>query len=182
MVGRVHDKFFGVAYGILVVPSDRSWLLTRAGSLLAAGFGPERGQLLTNFNDDFDRVDGEHPPYADPVHRAKDYRSRRAAPFSNAKNETSCMVDGFNDSVGIHAGGDAVRLAQVERPAMTILLSLRADDSGFCMDLASKKQRWPKLDARGPGAHFLLADGSARLVPASEYREQLWLARKGLDE
>lgn len=127
-------------------------------------------------------VDGQRPPYADPVHRGNDYRSRLADPFSNAKNETSYMFNGFNDLVGIHAGGDTVRLAQVERPSMTILVSLRADDSGFYMDLASNNQRGLRLDAHGLGSHFLFADGSARLVPASEYREQLWLARKGLDE
>jgi prepilin-type N-terminal cleavage/methylation domain-containing protein/prepilin-type processing-associated H-X9-DG protein len=107
---------------------------------------------------------------------------READPLSNARNETSYILNGYNDLGAFEDETVVVKMNRVERPAEVILLGTPRPASGhFYMDMlegAGNHNDVLNLTAYGNGSNYLFADGSARFLDAAAYRHELWLINR----
>ena len=112
-----------------------------------------------------------------------DFITRNSDPLSNSTNNTSFLMNGFNDLGGFENNGAEVPLAKVEHPAETLLLGMQKRGSRhFYMDFlepphGNQKDRLD-LKAYGDGSNYAFVDGSTRFVAEKDYRDDLWLADK----
>jgi prepilin-type N-terminal cleavage/methylation domain-containing protein/prepilin-type processing-associated H-X9-DG protein len=120
--------------------------------------------------------------YAAPGQK-NDFKLRNADPLSNGSNNTSFLMNGFNDLGGFEKGGVSIPLVRVEYPANTLLLGMQKPGSRhFYMDFLEKPHGNQKdlLDTKayGEGSNYAFVDGSAQFILEKDYRDELWLADK----
>ena len=108
---------------------------------------------------------------------------RNADPLADSPNNTSFIMNAFNDLGTWDNPNVEVRLASVQAPSNTLLLGMQKPGSRhFYMDFlepphGNSKDRLD-LQAYGDGSDYLFVDGSARLIAMKDYRDELWLADK----
>ena len=112
-----------------------------------------------------------------------DFVTRNSDPLSNGTNNTSYLMNGFNDLGGFDNKGAEIPLSRIERPAETLLLGMQKRGSRhFYMDFlepphGNQKDRLD-LKAYGDGSNYAFVDGSTRFVTEKDYRDEMWLADK----
>lgn len=110
-------------------------------------------------------------------------------PLSNSQNNTSFIMNGYNDLLDPAAGGNLtfgairVRTTMIERPSEVILFGMpRADSDHFYMDFLEgpNGNQVDVLNTKAytTGSCYLFADGSARFLKAEEHNVRLWLVNK----
>ena len=114
---------------------------------------------------------------------ADNYVARKVDPIANSPNNTSYLMNGFNDLGGFDNPDVQIRLSQVESPGNTLLLGMQKPGSRhFYMDFlepphGNQKDRL-ELKAYREGSNYTFVDGSARFIAEKDYRDELWLANK----
>lgn len=100
-------------------------------------------------------------------------------PLSNARNETSYILNGFNDAGAFTNEAVQISLLNLQKPSQTILMACQSGTGNFYMDFIEGNQR-TVLNPRayGKGSNYLFADGSARFLSSSDYDDRLWLVDK----
>ena len=100
-------------------------------------------------------------------------------PLTNSRNNTSYIMNGFNDVGAYKDESVIVRLLNVEKPSLTILMANQSGTGNFYMDFVEGNQYDVlNLKAYGSGSNYLFADGSARFLTEHEYDHSLWLVSK----
>ncbi len=100
-------------------------------------------------------------------------------PLANSFNNTSYIINGFNDAGAFTDETVQVRLLNVQKPSMTILMANQSGTGNFYMDFIEGNQYHVlNVNAYGTGSNYLFADGSARFVSSREYDHSLWLVNK----
>ena len=112
-----------------------------------------------------------------------DFIARNSDPLSNSSNNTSFLMNGFNDLGGFDNKGAEVPLVRVESPVNTLLLGMQKRGSRhFYMDYLEPPHGNQKdlldLKAYGDGSNYAFVDGSARFIAEKDYRDEMWLADK----
>lgn len=161
---------------------------------LAAGF-----QMYANDNDFFlpSRVEGGsekkwprllHDDYgvndvkvfADPGDPQNFLRTKRD-PLSNGdgQNNTSYVMNGFNDRGTLSDPTVSVKLNSIEKPSDTILLANQSGARNFYVDVDEGDQRGVvRTRVFNGGANYVFVDGSARFLKAEDVDDKLWLCFK----
>ncbi len=111
------------------------------------------------------------------------YIKRKVDPLSEQPNNTSFIMNGFNDIGTWKNPNGEVRLINVSVPSDTLLLGMQKSGSRhFYMDFLEPPHGNAKdlldLRAYGEGSNYLFVDGSSRFISAKDYRDELWLADK----
>jgi prepilin-type N-terminal cleavage/methylation domain-containing protein len=116
--------------------------------------------------------------YADPTDRAN-YLLRKSDPLSNGANNTSFIMNGFNDVGAFQDQSVTVKTVALDSPANTIILAPMSRHAGFYMDLDTNDQKNTVNSRQYPqGSYYAFADGSARFVNIADYRDELWMVHK----
>lgn len=159
---------------------DNNQRLPRRVRTLETGDGSEDGfsrwpGLLSEYLDSL-RV------YAAPGDPESFLRSG-ADPLSDERNNTSYIMNGFNDLGAFTDEFVEVRLPGIENPSQVILLGLaKSGRTHFYMDMLEGRRgnHITILDPAfyGTGSTYLFADGSARFLTEEEYDHSLWLIDK----
>jgi len=108
------------------------------------------------------------------------YIFRHLDPLSDAGNNTSYIMNGYNDIGAFTNPSVQVRLSQLDRPASVILLGTpKSGSKQFYMDMLEGSNGNHKdvlnLTMYGPGSDYLFADGSARFLTTNTYDPKMWL-------
>jgi prepilin-type N-terminal cleavage/methylation domain-containing protein/prepilin-type processing-associated H-X9-DG protein len=100
-------------------------------------------------------------------------------PFDNHRNQTSYILNGFNDAGAFSNESVVVTMRGVERPTTTILMSGQSGTGNFYMDFEEGNQNSVlNKAAYGNGSNYLFADGSVRFLRVEDYSDTLWLVGK----
>jgi prepilin-type N-terminal cleavage/methylation domain-containing protein/prepilin-type processing-associated H-X9-DG protein len=111
------------------------------------------------------------------------YLVRHVDPLANAPNNTSYLMNGFDDLGGFDDSEAKIRLGQIVSPANTLLLGMQKPGSRqFYMDFlepphGNQRDRL-ELKAYREGSNYAFVDGSARFIAEKDYRDELWLVDK----
>ena len=108
---------------------------------------------------------------------------RKADPLSNTTNNTSFIMNGYNDLGMLDQPNMDVRINRIETPSGTLLLGTPKSGSiHFFMDFLEPPHGNNKdilnLKAYEDGSNYVFADGSARFIKETDYRDTLWLVDK----
>lgn len=126
-------------------------------------------------------IGGDKRLYGQPGDK-KSYVFTGADPLSNERNNTSYILNGFNDLGALQDEAVTVNLLSLQKPTETILMGTQSGTGHFYLDLADGDQNSVlNTKAFGSGSCYLFADGSARYVSVAEYSHDLWLVDKGSD-
>jgi prepilin-type N-terminal cleavage/methylation domain-containing protein/prepilin-type processing-associated H-X9-DG protein len=118
------------------------------------------------------------------------YLSEKSNPLDNSRNNTSFIMNGFNDKGAYNDPSVQVRINQFPTLSDIILFGMQIDTNNFYMDFVEKNELGVlKLDAYNGGSIYLFADGSAKFMSKSDYvairpgttlrnGDWLWLADK----
>ncbi len=135
-------------------------------------------------------LDNDPLVYADPADEAS-YLARKRDPLSNGPNNTSYIMNGYNDAGAFDDETVAIKAHSVEQPSKTILAAAQNHTGNFYMDFVDQDQT-KVLDKRlyGKGSTYLFVDGSSRFLNeadydatpppglATNYGDWLWLVSK----
>ncbi len=104
---------------------------------------------------------------------------RKTDPLSNGQNNTSYMMNGFNDMGAFDDDTVSVRVNSIDQPSKTILLAPAKGHGNFYMDFreGNEKDILNKEVFNG-GSNYLFADGSVQFVKKKEYDDSLWYVHK----
>lgn len=113
--------------------------------------------------------------YADPGD-PKNYLLTQTDPFSNAKNQTSYIMNGYNDLGAYSDETVAVKLPAIKGQTQVILAAIQFGTGNFYMDFVEGNQAsvLNKTAYRG-GSNYLFTDGSAHFLKLQDYDDRLWL-------
>lgn len=108
------------------------------------------------------------------------YIFRNLDPLDDSTNNTSYIMNGYNDIGAYTNAAVEVRINQLDRPGSVILLGTpRSGSSHFYMDMLEGEfgnhRDVLDLTLYGNGSDYLFADGSAKFLTTNEYRPELWL-------
>lgn len=110
------------------------------------------------------------------------YIFRNVDPLSDQRNNTSYIMNGYNDIGAYTNAAVEVRINQLDHPGSIILLGTPHPGSGhFYMDMlegAGNHNDVLDLTLYGKGSDYLFADGSARFMTTNEYRAEMWLVNR----
>lgn len=117
------------------------------------------------------------------VGSSDNFIARNADPLSDAVNNTSYIMNGYNDLGAFTNDAVEVRVNHLDRPGQVILLGTpRSGSTHFYMDLLEGENGNHEdvldLTHYGDGANYLFADGSARFLTTDTYRTEMWLVDK----
>ena len=116
--------------------------------------------------------------YADPSDPTN-FILKKKDPLSNFPNNTSYMMNGFDDMNAFNDESVSVRLPSIDKPSQTILLAPAIGHGNFYMDFAEGNQNDVlKKEAFNGGANYLFADGSVQFIKKTDYDDRLWLVNK----
>jgi len=100
-------------------------------------------------------------------------------PLDNGRNQTSYILNGFNDAGAFNNEEVTIRLLTLERPTQTVLMSGQSGTGNFYMDFEEGNQNHVlNKAAYGEGSNYLFADGSVRFIRVEDYEDTLWLVDK----
>ncbi len=135
---------------------------------------------------------GDDPKvYADPADE-QNYVARDKDPLSNNPNNTSYIMNGYNDLGAYDDPTVNIKTNAIEQPSKTILVAAQSHSGNFYMDFVEENQN-KVLNKRlyGDGSTYLFTDGSSRFVKeddyngpapagaaAANYGDWLWLVSK----
>ena len=108
---------------------------------------------------------------------------RNVDPLSNTTNNTSYIMNGYNDLGMLGRANMDVRINRIETPSNTLLLGTPKSGSiHFFMDFLEPPHGNNKdilnLHAYENGSNYVFADGSARFIKETDYSDTLWLLDK----
>lgn len=108
---------------------------------------------------------------------------RHTDPLSNRTNNTSYIMNGYNDLGMLGQANMDVRINRIETPSSTLLLGTPKSGSiHFFMDFLEPPHGNNKdilnLHAYDDGSNYVFADGSARFIREKDYNDTLWLVDK----
>jgi len=108
------------------------------------------------------------------------YISRGVDPLYNQGNNTSYIMNGYNDAGALNDPSFVPRINLVQRPGQLILLGTPNGGSRhYYMDMlegaVGNHISVLNLEAYNGGANYLFADGSARFLKKSDYDARMWL-------
>lgn len=108
---------------------------------------------------------------------------RQTDPLRHDFNNTSYIMNGFNDVSGNTPDALEVRVNRIDSPAQVILLGTPKSGSGqFYMDMLEGPHgnHIDILDLQryGNGSNYLFVDGSAKFLSKQEYNHRMWLVNK----
>jgi prepilin-type N-terminal cleavage/methylation domain-containing protein/prepilin-type processing-associated H-X9-DG protein len=111
------------------------------------------------------------------------YIKRKVDPVSQRQNNTSFIMNGFNDIGTWKNPNGEVRLVNIQSPAETLMLGMQKSGSRhFYMDFLEPPRGNSKdlLDFKAyeDGSNYLFVDGSSRFITEKDYRDELWLTDK----
>ncbi len=114
------------------------------------------------------------------------YLFKGTDPLDNGRNNTSYIMNGYNDIGSLTNDGVEVRLSGLPNPADVLLLgSPKSGSTHFYMDMLEGKNGNHidvlNLQLYGEGSDYLFADGSARYLKTNEYRVEMWLVNKDFE-
>jgi len=113
--------------------------------------------------------------YADPGD-PKNYLTTGADPFSNARNQTSYIMNGYNDLGAYSDETVVVKLPAINGQTRVILAAIQFGTGNFYMDFVEGNQTSVlNKTAYRNGSNYLFTDGSARFLKLEEYDDRLWL-------
>lgn len=117
--------------------------------------------------------------YADPGDKNNFLRTHRD-PLANNGNNTSYIMNGFNDVGAFQDEKIAIKVNTVDKPSQTILLGNQSNTRNYYMDTEEGNQNSGVLNKTsfGDGSNYLFADGSVRFIKKEDYRDELWLVHK----
>lgn len=111
------------------------------------------------------------------------YIHRHADPLDDLQNNTSYIMNGYND-LGTYTNASVeVRITIIGQPASTILLGTpKRNMRHFYMDFNEgqhgNQSDVLNLERYGTGSLYVFADGSARFLTTNNYRHDMWLVDK----
>ena len=113
----------------------------------------------------------------------QNFLTRKADPLSNSRNNTSYILNGYNDLGTFGQARMEVRISAIEAPTTTLLLGMpKTGSTHFFMDFLEPPHGNTKdvlnLKVYEDGSNYVFTDGSARFIKESDYRDTLWLADK----
>lgn len=112
----------------------------------------------------------------------ENFIARSADPLSNARNETSYIMNGYNDLGALSDETVSVRANTIDRPSQVILLGTPNPGSGqFYMDMlegGGNHIEVLNLEAYGNGSNYLFADRSAKFLTGETYSHRMWLVNQ----
>jgi prepilin-type processing-associated H-X9-DG protein len=113
----------------------------------------------------------------------QNYLQRGVDPLSNTANNTSYIMNGYNDLGSMEDPNVQVRTINFQSASDTILLGTPKPGSiHFFMDFLEAPHGNNKdilnLKAYGDGSNYFFADGSARFIAERDYTDKLWLVDK----
>lgn len=99
---------------------------------------------------------------------------------ANNGNKTAYLMNGFNDLGAYNNNDFMLNMARLKNPSETILLGQKkATSRQYYMDFVEgpggNQNDVLNKTAFGKGANYVFADGSARFLDESEYRDEMWL-------
>jgi prepilin-type N-terminal cleavage/methylation domain-containing protein len=108
------------------------------------------------------------------------YIFQKTDPLSDARNNTSYIMNGYNDLGAFTNEAVEIRLTRLERPASVILLGTpKSGSTHFYMDMLEGPNGNHldvlNLELYSGGSCYLFADGSARFIKKVDYDPHLWL-------
>jgi len=116
--------------------------------------------------------------YADPMDPTN-YLVRREDPLANNPNNTSYIMNGYNDLGAYQDETVPVRINALDDASQTILLAIQQGHANFYMDFVEGNQRDAiRKNVYGNGSNYLFADGSAHFITVKDYNDRLWLVHK----
>lgn len=122
--------------------------------------------------------------YAAPGDK-ENFIKRNADPLSNSRNETSFIMNGYNDAGTMDDPTVVVRANTIARPSQLILLGTpRPGSTHFYMDMlegGGNHINVLNLTAYGNGSTYLFADGSAQFLTESTYDHRMWLVNQDFE-
>lgn len=101
-------------------------------------------------------------------------------PLENGRNNTSYIMNGFNDIGAYTDETVSARINQVEKPSEVILFSIpKTPNTHFYMDMLGGNGgdhiNVLDLGMFNGGSVYLFADGSARFIKKDDYDPTMWL-------
>ena len=122
---------------------------------------------------------GDNPKVYGEPDDLKCFLRTGADPLTDARNHTSYILNGFNDTGAFTNEDLQISLLNLQRPSQTILMACQSGTGNFYMDFIEGNQN-TVLNPRayGEGSNYLFADGSARFISARDYDDRLWLVDK----
>jgi prepilin-type N-terminal cleavage/methylation domain-containing protein/prepilin-type processing-associated H-X9-DG protein len=130
--------------------------------------GDKWPRLLVSYLGDDPKV------YAEPGN-SENYLLTHSDPLSNGHNNTSYIMNGYNDLGAYEDPEVTVKTNNVDQPSKTILLSVQSGTGNFYMDFVEGNDREVlNLKAYGSGANYLFMDGSARFLKVEDYDREMW--------
>jgi prepilin-type N-terminal cleavage/methylation domain-containing protein/prepilin-type processing-associated H-X9-DG protein len=121
--------------------------------------------------------------YADPADPTN-FLLQKKDPLANNPNNTSYMMNGFNDMGAYDDDTVTVRVNNVDAPSQTILLCPAKGHANFYMDFQEGNQTdvIDKVLYDG-GSNYLFVDGSVQFIKKKDYDrggygDNLWLVHK----
>ena len=113
----------------------------------------------------------------------ENYLKRNVDPLDNTTNNTSFIMNGYNDLGTMDNPSVDVRINRFGATSNILLLGTPKNGSRhFFMDFLEPPHGNNKdvlnLNAYGDGSNYLFADGSAKFIRAKDYDDRLWLVDK----
>jgi prepilin-type N-terminal cleavage/methylation domain-containing protein/prepilin-type processing-associated H-X9-DG protein len=116
--------------------------------------------------------------YADPLDPSN-YLARKRDPLANGANNTSYIMNGYNDVGAYQDETVSVRVNALDDASQTILLALQQGHANFYMDFVEGNQKDAlRKNIYAGGSNYLFADGSAHFITEKDYNDNLWLVHK----
>lgn len=116
------------------------------------------------------------------LRRNLDPKDLDRGPLSNSQNNTSYIMNGYNDIGAFDDPGVTVSLTRIQKPSQLILLGTpKTGSQHFYMDMlegGGNHKEVLDLTRYGDGSIYLMADGSARFLTEKTYDPELWLVNK----
>ncbi len=113
----------------------------------------------------------------------ENYIKRSVDPLDNDTNNTSFIMNGYNDLGTMENPGVEVRINRFAATSNILLLGTpKAGSRHFYMDFLEpphgNNRDVLNLTAYGDGSNYLFADGAAKFIRAKDYDDRLWLVDK----
>ncbi len=125
-----------------------------------------------------DYLGGDPKVYAEPGN-TQSFLFTKEDPISNTRNNTSYIMNGYNDVGAFEDETVTVKINTVEQPSKTILAATQSGSRNFYMDFAEGNHTdILDLEAYGNGSNYLFVDGSSRFIKKDDYEHELWLVDK----